>query len=250
MRLTVEERQSLINSIRAKFLDLTGLRDVEVKEEHVGLETFLSFKVGRDAPVYRRAVAIINTELPDESEFRGRIILGVLNQKYDLKSKETELIRSLITRSLRVTSDRALADLIVEFAPFRGGEEQTIVQPANHVILGRRGVGKSSLILLGVRRLSSTGKIPVWIDLQPYRGRSEPACIIEILREVVEGATKPPNGAVQTASKEHLADAAELLEKSSRDRQPKDQIFRYCCRNYGNLCVNSLKPLRPSSSSS
>lgn len=171
--------------IRTKFLDLTGLADIELVDERIGPEHFLRFKVGQDAPLYRRALEIIDREIGLESEFHGRLSLKATKEKYTLASAETDLLRSLITRSLRVTSGQLSEDLIVEFVSFRGREEQTITQPANHVILGRRGVGKSSLILLGVKKLLASGHLPVWIDLQPYRGRTEASCVVEVLREIL-----------------------------------------------------------------
>ena len=148
---------STSEEIRNRFLHLTGLREVELVEERAGPETFLRFEVGQDAPLYRHALAIIDRELSPDNEFRGRLSLKASKEKYKLNSQETDLLSSLIKRSLRVTSEQLSEDLIIDFVPFRGREEQTITQPANHVILGRRGVGKSSLVLLGVRRLTSSG---------------------------------------------------------------------------------------------
>ena len=187
-----------VDEIKSKFLDLTGLTDIRLVEERSGPEVFLGFQVAQDAPLYRRALAIIDREIGIESKFHGRLILKVSKEKYTLVSKETDLLKSLITRSLRVTSGQITEDLTVEFVPFRGGEEQTIIQPANHVILGRRGVGKSSLILLGVRRLAASGHQPVWLDLQPYRGRTDVGCIIEILREILHLASRREDGANQS----------------------------------------------------
>lgn len=182
------------DEIRSKFCKLTGLSQVEIEEEQIGPETFLRFRVGQNAPLYKQALAIISREMSPESDFHGRLTLNVVREKYSLKSRETDLLRSLIARSLTVTSDQASKELTIEFVPFRGGEEQTITQATNHVILGRRGVGKSSLILLGVRTLRSYGEVPVWIDLEPYRGRRDPACVVEILREVFKLAVERYSG--------------------------------------------------------
>src|SRR6266849_4904102 len=133
-------------AIRMRFLELTGLNDVTLVEEKAGPEVFLRFEVSQDVPLYRHAVAIIDRELDPNNAFHGRLSLKVLREKYNFHSKETDVLRFLIARSLRVTSGQISEDFVVEFVPFRGHEEQTIVQPANHVILGRRGVGKSSLI--------------------------------------------------------------------------------------------------------
>src|SRR6266851_1375421 len=202
-----------VDGIRARFLHLTGLSDVELVEESAGPETFLRFAVGQDAPLYHHALAIINRELSADNKFRGRLSLKASKAKYKLSSKETELLRSSITRSLRVTSDQLSQDLIIEFVPFRGREEQTITQPANHAILGRRGVGKSSLVLLGVRRLSSSGHRPVWLDMQPYRGRADVRSIAEILREIIQLAKHEPE-----ATSQSLSAALEILDKTLERR--------------------------------
>ncbi len=130
-----------------------------------------------------------------------RRTFGAEGLKYDLK------LRSLITRSLRVTSDQLSEDLVIQFVPFRAREEQTITQPANHAILGRRGVGKSSLVLLGVRRLLASGHHPVWLDMQPYRGRADVRSIAEILREILQLARHGLKGTNQ-----NLASALQILD--------------------------------------
>jgi hypothetical protein len=202
-------------AIRFRFLQLTGLNDVKIVEERAGPEVFLRFEVGEDAPLYRHALAIVDRELDPQNAFHGRLNLKILKEKYKLHSRETELLRSLITRSLRVTSEQASDDLKVDFVPFRGREEQTIAQPANHIILGRRGVGKSSLVLLGVRRLTVSGHVPIWIDLQPYRARKDPGAVIEILREILRlavRATQPTN--------QSLVEAQAVLDKAADRRSP------------------------------
>jgi len=220
--------------IRKRFLELTGLSDVDLHQEIAGLEVFLRFKVGQDAPLYRQAIAIIDRELGQDHEFHGRLSLKVSKEKYALFSRETDLLRSLITRSLRVTSGQLSGDLIVEFVPFRGREEQIITQPANHVILGRRGVGKSSLILLGVRRLWGSRNLPIWVDLQPYRGRRDPACVVEVLYELAQLAVREAQG-----EKQSLIQASSILERAI-ERRPtsEDQVqallpnVRQCVRNF------------------
>ncbi len=221
-------------AIRTRFLQLTGLNDVGIVEEKAGPEVFLGFEVGQDAPLYRHALAVIDRELGPSDPFHGRLSLKVLKEKYNLHSKETDLLRSLIARSLRVTSGQLSEDLVVEFVPFRGREEQTITQPANHVILGRRGVGKSTLILLAVRRLSASGHLPIWMDLQPYRGRREAGCVIEILREVLVLAVKDTQ-----VDNQHLVQAQTILDKAA-DRRTASESYvqtllpqvRHCIRNF------------------
>ena len=184
MTTIIDYGDSQMENIRQRFLSLTGLSSVEVKTESAGPEVFLRFIVGRDAPLYRRALATINQELPSEDPFHGRLSLSLQKTKEILSSREVELLRSLISRSLRVTRDKAAEGPAVQFVPFGGGEEHRAIQPANHAILGRRGVGKSSLILLAYHRIVRDSNVPVWLDLQAYSGRNDEGVILEVVREI------------------------------------------------------------------
>lgn len=200
-------------AVREAFLVRTGLSDVKLFEEPAGPELFLRFRVTRDAPLYRRVLAQIDETLPDDHPYHGRLSLDVQKTADTLNSPEVELLRSLITRSLRVTTELADTGAIVEFMPFRGGQHNRVVQPANHAILGRRGVGKSSLILMAFKKLRERGDLPVWIDLEPYAGRvdSEAAAgiAVEILRDLRASAQARP----QIGNVKPLDTALELVER-------------------------------------
>jgi hypothetical protein len=176
---------SAVSDIQSRFLALTGLSSVEVAEEQAGLEQFLRFVVGRDAPMYRRALSMIDAELGDAHPYHGRLSLDVQKSSDIIQSKELELLRTAITSSLRVTTERLGSPQTVQFLPFRGGEEHRVTQPANHAILGRRGVGKSSLILMAHERVKANGHLPVWLDLQPYHKRGDHRAVLEVLRELI-----------------------------------------------------------------
>jgi hypothetical protein len=212
--------------ISRRFLELTGLTSIEFEEAQVGHGVFLHFRVGQDAPLYRWALTTIDNEIGPEHQLHGSLTLSVSNAKFDLNGMEAQILGSLITRSLRVTSDQPRNSLVVEFVPFRGGEHRTITQPANHAILGRRGVGKSSLILLGVRKVASAGHIPVWLDLQPYRGRREPRCTIEILREILHVAQRYVLRNQIRARHNFLADAVKQLDTAMSGSVPTEESIQ------------------------
>ncbi len=176
--------QESVEDIRREFLARTGIRDVDTDEERAGPEVFLRFRVGRDAPIYKRALAEINDRLPMDHPYRGRLSLEVEKVPNVISSMEVQLLRSLISRTLRITSDALDRGVSVEFVPFRAGEEQKVIQPVNHAILGRRGVGKSSLILTAYRKVIQNNDLPIWLDLQPYKGRDDAVAISEVLAEI------------------------------------------------------------------
>src|SRR5262249_23583283 len=144
----------------------------------------------------------LDHSLPTGHEFHGRLSLDVRRETQVLNSPEIDLLRSLISRSLRVTNEAIEKSPTVVFEPFRGGEENRIIQPVNHAILGRRGVGKSSLILMAYSRLLSSQQIPLWIDLQSFHKRTDPYSIVEILNEVLDALiafTQKNIGALQVS---------------------------------------------------
>ncbi len=219
-------RSAETERIAHRFLELTGLTSVQTDLEQVGHEVFLRFKAGQDAPLYRWAITTINNEIGTENEFHGALTLSPSNAKFDLGSQEAQILGALITRSLRVTGDQPRNTLGVEFVPFRGGEHRTIAQPANHAILGRRGVGKSSLILFGVRKVTSTGNIAVWLDLQPYRGRREPRCATEVLREILHGTQRYLLRRQIKAHQNLLSDAIKQLDGAMSSSAPTEESIQ------------------------
>jgi hypothetical protein len=208
--------EEYLGDLKVQFLKLTGLSNVEVRTESAGPEVFLRFLVGRDASLYREALARMDQDLPAEHPFHGRLSLLVEPGGRVLPaSAEVELLRQLITRSLRVTSDALEKGPVVQFVPFRGGEESRVVQPTNHAVLGRRGVGKSSLILLAFGRLLSEGNIPVWLDMQAYHQRSEWDVITDVLREILRGG-------IATAQLHYPAAKLDALNKGLADLEGVD----------------------------
>ncbi len=221
---TTPDLRTQIDEIKQRFLSLTGLSAVEVTPESAGPEVFLRFLVGRDAPLYRRTLTEIDQTLPQDHPFHGRLSLKAEQKQDVLYSAEIELLRSLISRSLRVTSDIASKGPIVKFVPFRGGEENRVIQPTNHAILGRRGVGKSSLILMAYQRLLRDGNLPIWIDLQGYHRRNEPFATLEVLREIFQETVTSTNTHFNITTTDSLDKTLRLINQASDDRVSLNEV--------------------------
>jgi hypothetical protein len=170
---------------RNLFLRASGLSRIEISVEPSGPETFLKFHVGRKAPFYLETLYQVNQALVDDHPFRGSLLLKVAPTQPFFDSPEAELLRILISRSLVVNRQTANTLRHVEFAPFRHGEDALAIQPANHLIVGRRGVGKSTLILNAINRLKKQNDLPIWLELRRYHGRADTAAIAEVLSDFV-----------------------------------------------------------------
>ena len=65
------------------------------------------------------------------------------------------------------------------------GAEEQITASANHIVFGRRGAGKSSLLLYALHTREQLKRPSVWIDMQVYAQRSDTGVIVDLLKEVV-----------------------------------------------------------------
>jgi molybdopterin-guanine dinucleotide biosynthesis protein len=72
------------------------------------------------------------------------------------------------------------------YVPFQNNEESLIIQPATHLIIGRRGVGKSTLIARAVQVLRSTGKLCVVIDSQPYTQLAGDSLFFDVMADLAK----------------------------------------------------------------
>jgi hypothetical protein len=152
----------------------------------VGTEKFLTFEVGREAPIYHHALAVTQASLPSENEFKGRLRLSVKPVRKFPESLEASCLLTLLTRSTRaVTEGRHATGFMVPYVPFQNREDHILSQPASHVVLGRRGVGKSTLIIRAVDLLSQTDAVFVVLDMQAYDELGLDDAIREIALDLV-----------------------------------------------------------------
>ena len=137
--------------------------------EPVGTESFLKFIVGRDAPLYQYALVRTQAELSDSSPFKGRLGLKVKRGTKFPQSQEASCLLTLLTRSTRAIAEGAATEgFVVPYVPFQDRKDHLLAQPASHLVLGRRGVGKSTLIRRALDLLSGSKVVSVVLDMQAY----------------------------------------------------------------------------------
>ncbi len=102
-----------------------------------------------------------------------------------LHRPETELYLKVLSESLAVTRDSFRRDFFERYIPSVFGAEEQVLSEANHIIFGRRGSGKSSLMLFALMKREAANQANVWLDLQVYQGRSEPQVISDVLWDLL-----------------------------------------------------------------
>jgi energy-coupling factor transporter ATP-binding protein EcfA2 len=178
---TVDEAR---RSTAARFAQALGLSTVQTSLEMVGGRQFLKFNVGRNAPVYDHALRETQKALSEENPFRGLLGLSIQHQPHFPISVEAEVLRGVLARSTRVISTDSRASSLSQYVPFQNNEESLVIQPATHLIIGRRGVGKSTLIARAQELIKGTGKLSVVIDSQPYAQLTGDALYFDLLADM------------------------------------------------------------------
>lgn len=168
------------------FAQSLGLPEVNSVLELAGTEEFLKFQVGRRAPVYDHALRETLAGLPDANPFRGLLGLQINPPQRFPDSIEANVLRGLLVRSTRPVAGQSTPHAFPgQFVPFQNNEETQAIQPATHLIVGRRGVGKTTLILKAKELLERSSSLTAVLDMQPY-GSSDDSVLIDVLVDLAK----------------------------------------------------------------
>jgi hypothetical protein len=167
-----------------------GATLVAHKTEPVGTESFLKFVVGREAPLYQYALAKTQNELATTNAFKGKLGLEIRRGTKFPMSQEASCLLTLLTRSTRAIAEGGVAEgFVVPYVPFQDRKDHLLAQPASHLVLGRRGVGKSTLIRRALDLLEGSRAISVVLDMQTYSSLGEDDLAREVLFDLLSMLT-------------------------------------------------------------
>lgn len=170
----------------------------------------LAIHVGAINAIYASSLEQVRRRLkastwPEDLALADRIFLKEVRPKSWLQSRESELLQSLLSESLTIGRNSLNSSFHRQAKPYLAGKEQQINNDANHVVFGRRGAGKSTLILHACNRARDR-KLPFcWLSIQQYHGRSDYQVIPQCLHEIATEIAKHPD-----ADGEHMR---ELLKE-------------------------------------
>jgi hypothetical protein len=195
----------------ARFAQALGLSTVPTNVEMIGGRRFLKFKVGRNAPVYDHALRETQKGISEDNPFRGLLGLSVEPQSHFPISIEAEVLRGILARSTRVISSDERVGSLAQYVPFQNNEESLVIQPATHLIIGRRGVGKSTLIARAQDLLKRAGKLCVVIDSQAYTQLTGDELFFDVTADFARSIARIARESGKDALSDELAGLAEKL---------------------------------------
>lgn len=199
------EDAGALNEAVAGFEREVGISGLKTEVVQVGNRAFLKFVVGRGAPLYTYALHASQRSLSPSNPYRGAVGITVQRPANFPASNEANALLTLLTRSTRaVSQDTSSRGYVVPYVPFQKGEDHLLAQPASHIVRGRRGVGKSTLIRRAFQILSETGALVAVLDMQTYSMLAGPELIREVMQDVCDSLL---------ASAERLSNDTEELGK-------------------------------------
>ncbi len=163
-----------------------------------GNQPFLKFVVGREAPLYHFALRETQKTLSAENPLRGALSLKVKANGRFPESVEAGALQTLLTKSTRAVSENTTyRGFSVPYIPFQNREDHKLAQPASHVLVGRRGVGKSTLIKRASELIRASPSLVGIVDVQTHSSLSGD----ELAREVIYDCIKALTADLSRASK-------------------------------------------------
>jgi len=195
----------------SRFAEALGISSVPATVEVVGGQQFLKFRVGRMAPVYDHALRETHRGIPDDNPFQGLLGLSINPEPRFPVSVEAQVLRGILARSTRVISSDIRTSSLAQYVPFQNNEESLVLQPATHLIIGRRGVGKSTLIARAQEILTRAGKLCVVIDSQPYTQLTGDDLFFDVTADVARSIARVAKEGGETELSAEFSALAETL---------------------------------------
>ena len=193
----------------------TGITSVPSKKVAVGDRDFLKFTVGRNSPLYIYALHETKKSLSSENPFSGAVGIETKKAKDFASSLEAIALHSLLTRwTKEISEDSSARGYAVPYIPFHRHEDIQLAQPASHIVRGRRGVGKSTLIRRAVELVADTKAMAVVLDMQAYATLSGDELTREVLYDVCRGLAL--SGDALRCEREATAQLRTLADKISK----------------------------------
>ena len=186
----VSESRAVIDSqrlqrIKVAFEAKTGLSDVDYE---VRTRTDGDILVILLAAPTERLHAILD-ELseahPPDELFPSHATIEGRQKKNLADSAEARLLLRVLSESLTISRHSLDGPFLDRYTRSVSGAEEQVVAQTNNVVYGRRGSGKSSLLLYAVNELLEEKRPSIWFDMQAYSHRSDHGVSADVLLQLV-----------------------------------------------------------------
>ena len=182
---TMSEETDILKTIKEQFERESGLEGLASKVVKKSSSRILIIYVFHPT---ERLFSILESVRKANAHDNGDIPIATLTKgghSEVFHSAEIRLLLRVLTESQNVNRYSFLKDFFARYTDSISGAETQIISNANHVVLGRRGAGKSMLLLYAWHDRRRHNKPSVWIDMQVYSGRDDHGVISDVLVDIL-----------------------------------------------------------------
>lgn len=180
-------QQNHINEVINQFKRLTRFSHVEydVKERSDG--DYLIIYLGNLTDRFFGLLEQSLGQIPEENPYKEKTTLKRRGGTQDnrLQLPETQYLRTILSESLTATQYSFADNFFDRYIRSVSKDEEQIISQSNHIVYGRRGAGKSSLLAYLMHSLRQSNTPYAWVDIQAYSGRSDILIVSEVLIDVI-----------------------------------------------------------------
>jgi hypothetical protein len=177
--------ESRLFALKEAFERQSGLLgiDAELKQRPDG--ALLVIRVTNPTERLFRILEAAREQIVSNSGEELRATLQRAAKANPLQSAEGRLLLRTLSESLNINRNSFKEDFFARYTKSVSGAEEQITAAANHVVFGRRGAGKSSLLLYGLHTRSARGLASAWVDMQVYSQRTDVGVALDVWLEVI-----------------------------------------------------------------
>lgn len=181
-----------IAQVVSAFEQKSGLNNPSTEIKHRSDGDYLFFLLAETSERFFKILNETLKTLPETNPFKERTTLSArINAPENrLQLPETQYLRKIISESLTVDQYSFGDDFFSRYIPSVFGAEEQIDSNANHIVYGRRGSGKSSLLAFLLHTLKKRGESYAWLSMQTYSGRTDNSLVIDIFMEIINQLQK------------------------------------------------------------
>jgi hypothetical protein len=156
-----------------------------VKERSDG--PYLIVDVALPAERLFRALREAQAQVSADNPFRERATVAQREKTSPdrLSLPECQLLKATLSESLTVDRNTFSDDFFGRYIRSVFGYEDQIISAGNHIVYGRRGSGKSSLLAYAMHNCIKQGLPFAWVDMQTYADRNDVQISVDLLGDVV-----------------------------------------------------------------
>lgn len=212
MANTTEEAKSILN----QFMKESKLQDLDYKIIERSDGFHMQILVGNPNERFYTIANKISDILDDDSAFKNRVLLKKIKRTSWLQSPEVMLLQNELSASMTIGKSSLRKDFFNRYIKSIIGAESQISSDGNHFVFGRRGSGKSSLLLYALRTREINSKPSIWLAMQTYERRSDTTVILDIISELIEELKNISNNTI-------LNSIAQDIDKIKNNHETVDE---------------------------